>query len=359
MTAVPNRPALRYFGGKWRLATWIIQHLPPHTCYAEPFAGALSVLIRKPPSSVEVANDADADVVAFFRVLRDRPEDLKQAILNTPVSRLEFERAGCPVEGNEPDRDLEQARRLYVRCWQSRGRPALGRSAWSYRRELAGTDRIACFYDVQNLDAVAARLRRVQWEHSDWREILPRFDAPGTCWMIDPPYLLETRPAGRAYRLEMEREDHEDLLQAVMQLRGMVVLCGYDSPLYREHLVGWRRSEKTTRADKGRLRTEVLWLNPAAAAGLHAGQSLQRPALAPAILDRPATRAGARLVIPVPVPDPALAGDIEERAERSPTLGAVGAGAGGFSVSPSSPQESGSLGTAFVHTSTIAEQNVR
>ena len=67
-----TRPALRYRGGKWRLAPWIISHFLEHECYVEPFSGGASVLFRKPLSTLECINDLDGDVVAFFRLLRDQ-----------------------------------------------------------------------------------------------------------------------------------------------------------------------------------------------------------------------------------------------------------------------------------------------
>lgn len=85
-----RRPVLRYFGSKWRLAPWIISHFPKHHGYVEPFGGGCNLLLRKPPSKVEVYNDLDGDVVNFFRVLREKMPELLRAIELTPYSRQEM-----------------------------------------------------------------------------------------------------------------------------------------------------------------------------------------------------------------------------------------------------------------------------
>jgi hypothetical protein len=62
MSNVPV-PPLRYFGGKWLLAEWIISHFPPHLHYIEPFCGSAAVFFRKPPSRVETINGVRGMVV--------------------------------------------------------------------------------------------------------------------------------------------------------------------------------------------------------------------------------------------------------------------------------------------------------
>lgn len=58
--------------GKQRLATHIARLLPEHTHYVELFAGSLAVLLVKTPT--------DGDLMLFWRVLRDRPEDLARVV---------------------------------------------------------------------------------------------------------------------------------------------------------------------------------------------------------------------------------------------------------------------------------------
>lgn len=269
-----RRPALRYFGGKWRLAPWIISHLPPHLCYVEPFGGAMSVLLRKEPSYIEVYNDLDGEVVSFFRVLRERPEELLRAIELTPFSREEVARAHEAPPGDlppEPDDELERARRLYIRSWQTRGGPRTQwKAGWRFqRRNNRGKLAIDDWNDTGHLEAVVARLKRVQIEHGDWREVVERYDAARTLFLCDPPYLPETRSERwslKAYGCEMTPAEHAELGEMLREIDGMAVVCGYASPLYAQVFEGWRVVMKRSQTDVNTIATECLWISPKAAA---------------------------------------------------------------------------------------------
>src|SRR5688500_1471666 len=108
-----RRPVLRWHGGKWRLAPWIIGHFPQHRIYVEPFGGAASVLLRKPRSYAEIYNELDGEVVNLFRVLRSADaHELVRRLELTPFARDEF--VGAHDDTDDP---IEAARQLVVRSF--------------------------------------------------------------------------------------------------------------------------------------------------------------------------------------------------------------------------------------------------
>lgn len=262
-----GRPALRYRGGKWRLAPWVIRHLPPHECYVEPFMGACSVFLQKLPSDYEVLNDLDGDVVALFRVLRERPAELQRAIALTPFSREEYHACREPATD-----DLERARRLYVRCWQGRG-SSTSDGGWRFQKGWNGwkMNSPVYFKDIGHLADIALRLAHVQIESTDALAVIRRFDAPGTCFYLDPPYVFGTRVASarRLYTEEMDDAAHEALAKVLHGIRGMAVLSGYPSPLYERLYGDWRCETTTAWAEQQKAATEALWINPAADVALN------------------------------------------------------------------------------------------
>ncbi|WP_407321782.1 DNA adenine methylase [Dickeya ananatis] len=261
-----NHPVIRYHGAKFRLAPWIIQQMPDHTCYVEPFGGAAGVLIQKPRSYAEVYNDLDNEVVNLFRVLRDPTlnQRLQDACALTPYSRDEF--CAARESTNDP---VERARRMVVRSSMGFGSAAgLGGTSGfrsDSKRKYSTASHLWARYP-ETLSAVCNRLQGVIIENSDALIVMRQHDAPTTLHYIDPPYMPETRVKGnRYYNHEMTAEHHEQLLSVIKTLNGMVMISGYDCELYRDVLTGWRCEQKQSRisASSGTaIRTECLWFPP-------------------------------------------------------------------------------------------------
>lgn len=276
--AIVKRPVLRWHGGKWKLAPWIIESLPPHRVYVEPFGGAGSVLVRKPRSYAEVYNDLDSEVVNLFRVLRNREQasELRRVLLLTPFAREEF------LESYEPTIDpLEQARRLVIRCFMGFGSNShnpVTRSGFRANSNRFGTTPAHDWVNwPQQMQAIVERLQGVVIENRNALDVIVHHDTPETLYYVDPPYPWSTRQgisAGRknhAYRHEMTDDQHSGLAEVLRGVKGMVVLSGYPSDLYDRDLYrGWKRIERKAYADGARERVEVLWMNAQAANALDA-----------------------------------------------------------------------------------------
>lgn len=266
----PERPVLRYHGGKWKLAPWIIRHFPSHHTYVEPYGGGASVLLRKPVSAQEVYNDLDGEIVNLFRVLRD---PAKAARLKELVELTHFARAEYDLSHRSADDSIEQARRTLVRAFMGFGSASVTQQYRSgFRSKRADSSLPSSEWSRYPLSIVTfvQRLQGVTVECLEAVSVLQRYDTQRTLFYVDPPYLPETRTShGASYRHEMSVEEHEQLAHVLQGILGMVVLSGYDSPLYRGLYRGWKCIYRATRAASNAERTECLWLSPNAANGLN------------------------------------------------------------------------------------------
>lgn len=267
-------PPVRYYGGKWRIASWILAEFPPHVCYCEPFCGAANILFRKEPSKFEVLNDLNDDVINFFDVLRSCPDDLLRAIALTPVSRAEHWRAH--ERNGDP---LERARRFYVRSRQSFGSgEGKWNTGWRYQaRDRRGTLVVNEWNNLDHLYAAARRLKHVQIEKDDALRCISRFDTPETLFYVDPPYPMSTRYTNEPrYAAEMSDDQHRELSDLLHRVNGMVLISGYPCDLYDELYGEWRRIEKDTKTNGNNPAVEVLWISPAVDAAIRRAEEARR-----------------------------------------------------------------------------------
>lgn len=249
---------LNYPGAKWGMAEQIVSLMPPHRSYLEPFFGSGAVLFNKPPSAIETVNDVDGDIVNFFRVLRERPDDLAEAISLTPYAREVFDNA----HANHGSDDFDRAYRFAIRSKMGHGFKTNTKTG--FKIDVYARERSYCVRCWNRLPAdlleAARRLKDVQIENQNALDLMRKFNHENVLIYADPPYLLETR-GGMQYRHEMTEQDHLDLLEALKQHKGSVILSGYPSEMYDRELRGWSVIHIKSYNQNADQRTEVLWCN--------------------------------------------------------------------------------------------------
>jgi DNA adenine methylase len=260
------RPPIVYFGGKIRMAGRLTELMPGHDHYVEPYCGSLAVLLAKRPAAHETVNDLDQDLMTFWRVLRDQPDELERACALTPHSRAEHAAAYTVGDAAAVD-DVERARRVWVHLTQ--GRAGLrSKTGWRHYQDPSRSTQSMPGYlagYVARIHPAAERLARVSLECRPALDVIADYGRhDGVLLYVDPPYLASARSSG-AYLREMGTPgEHTALLAAVRACRAAVVLSGYPSDLYDDALTGWDRVEIHTATGQGGTwqdRTEVVWCN--------------------------------------------------------------------------------------------------
>lgn len=237
-----SRSALRYFGGKWALAPRIIEHMPAHRVYVEPFGGAASVLLRKPRSKIEVYNDLDDEIVGIFWVMQspEKCRELFRLLKRTPYARREFEIAF--QASTDP---IIRAQRAIIRAYMSFHHTAL--------------------FNPRKNTFANARHRTRSGSCKDALDVIRVQDTDDALFFVDPPYVMSTRSKSACYRHEMSDEQHLALLDLLKSAKGHVMISGYASELYDDTLSDWRRLTRKHYAASGgngpKERTEVLWIS--------------------------------------------------------------------------------------------------
>lgn len=265
------KPPFGYYGAKQRIATRIIESLPPHNCWVEAFCGSAAITLAKPPAPIEVINDLNREVTNVFEQLRSNSEALCKAVALTPYARAEFQLA----RQSRPSTDaLERARRFLVANMMtvnSTTGGTEGSCGFSYSQSYARAGmeaRVSRWLNLpERLMRVVERIKRVRVEKRDARDLVRMFlDRPATLIYLDPPYFIKRE---HDYVIDAKEESfHRELLQLCVRSRAMLLISGYKNKLYDSILTrerGWSpmKIETFTRDTTGKdyERTEILWRN--------------------------------------------------------------------------------------------------
>lgn len=259
---------LKWHGGKHYLAPRIVDLMPPHTHYVEPYAGGLSVLLAKDPEGVsEVVNDINGELTNFWFVLQDDHwfQQMQRKLEAVPFSENEFLMASLPTL--DP---VDRAVSFFIRCRQSLAGRMQDFAPLSRTRTRRGMNEQASAWlaAIDGLPAVHARLKRVAIMNRDAPNMIQSQDGEKTLFYCDPPYLKETRAAPEVYEHEMTLEQHEKLLNVLGSIEGRFMLSGYRSALYdlASNTNNWNRHDfdlpnNAAGGTEKRRMTECLWCN--------------------------------------------------------------------------------------------------
>jgi len=239
------RSPITYYGGKGNLISKLLEYVPLHEYYLEVFGGGASLLFAKESVEAEVYNDIDGELVNLFRVIRDHFDEFYKKVALTPYARGEY--LFCKETYKDCEDPVERARRFFVALRQ--GFSGQAEAGWRYSLKSKKAGLFASISSwlstIEMLPYIYMRLMYVQIENLHWRECMEKYNdwEWAGFFYLDPPYLPDTRRKPSAYRFEMTRKDHEEMVEWLLtKSKTKVMLSGYDNDLYFElEKAGWKK----------------------------------------------------------------------------------------------------------------------
>lgn len=268
-------PAAKIHGGKHYLAPKIIALFPPrdsyHT-YVEAYCGMASVLLAHDPTNkAEVINDISRDTTNFFEVLQSKSlfDLFMQMAAVTPFSELQFESSLSKVQSAIKHQCHERAFHFFVVCRQSwAGKRKKFATITKSRLRRGMNEQVSAWLSgVDGLYEVHQRLQRVVIRNVPALQLLKEFDNSKTVHYLDPPYHPDSRVDKTAYGDDDTTvQDHEELIEAVLESRSKILLSGYANPAYDKALAKWTRHDlrsanHSSGAKSKRVMVESVWTN--------------------------------------------------------------------------------------------------
>jgi DNA adenine methylase len=221
---VSSSSTIPYPGAQNRLSERIIDMMPAHDTYVEVFGGSAGVLYNKPRSKYEVYNDIDDDLTQFFRVLRNRPEELAEWLQAVPYSRRQYEEwVDEFYDGIRPDDDIARAGRFFsLRYMQYIG---LASTANGFKTRARRSPARTFDNARRRLNELADRFAQVTIENQDYSAILETYDdsSVDVLFYADPPY------PGSEDQYDMEF-DHDAFINCLLDIESEWIVSYADVP---------------------------------------------------------------------------------------------------------------------------------
>lgn len=198
-------------GGKSRSAQLIIDYLPEHRVYVEPFAGGAAVFWNKRPSDLEVLNDKDSDIAFAYRFIKNVTDEQKKRLArkNWVVDEETYKRL-LKLETDDP------VERFYKIVYLKRGGFSGDPMASAMPGHVGRHINI-----IADLERYKARLKDVVIKNTDYSKVIDEFDDDDVVFYIDPPYLNQSQ---KGFAYEFKEGDWAELIERLKSVKGKFLL---------------------------------------------------------------------------------------------------------------------------------------
>lgn len=227
-----TRSVITSIGGKNRLANRIIQTMPEHSIYIEPFGNTASILLKKAPVKKEIYNDINGDVVNFFHILQKDPLALYNSCKNVPYSEVVYQEM---LSSPPPSDPLEKAVRFYYLNRASFLPSATSGTGFRTNAPVDGRNFGRFFFqECERFYAISRRMQGVEILNRDFRKVIRTYmNAENSLILADPPYFDDTD----YYKHGMELKDHIDLANLLSKIKGKaIVLHGKNDQIHKLYI---------------------------------------------------------------------------------------------------------------------------
>lgn len=205
-------------GSKTDISAKIINLIPEHDLYVEPFAGGASIYFKKEPSKKEILNDKDKDLIKGYRLIKKaKLQDAKKYDNkeNDPKNDEDIRKLYNQPIKNDVDRLLYYILK-FCNTFNSSGRGQV------YKKGQPLTK-------IRNLEAYKKRVKNTTFLNQDYKKIIEKYDGVNTFFYLDPPY--EGSKKDKIYNHSII--DYDELNRILTNIKGKFILSINDSPNIR------------------------------------------------------------------------------------------------------------------------------
>lgn len=262
---VKFKTPITYYGGKQRIAKWVLSHIPEHRIYCEPFFGGGAVFFAKKPSYLECINDINDNLINFYLQIQNNFEKLSMGIRSSLHSESMYKKAVAIYNGTRSADDIEKAIATWIVFSQSWNSSA--RAGWKFEQGYGGSHiAIVLEHARRNFCPwLQERLKNVQISCRDAIQVIEDRDTPDTFFYLDPPYPGTNQGHYSGYTFD----NLEKLLTILQNIKGKFALSNYPAEIIDEFSARNNWQLKTLKLKKDctlvnnsmATKTEILLMN--------------------------------------------------------------------------------------------------